>query len=77
MAKKYGLQDGLSDVLVVALSFPCLYFALYLAVRQSRFALLLHLALSFINDFTAHIFPLHTHITYTLTTCNAIARGET
>ena len=35
-----------SSMIIVVLGFPCLYFALYVGVRQSRFALLLPLALS-------------------------------
>jgi len=66
-AENYGLQGCLGYLVsfchVVVLGFPCLYFALLVVVRQSRFALLLPLALSFIDDFTARIFPLHTHIT--------------
>jgi hypothetical protein len=63
---------------VVNLGFPFLYFALSLGARQSRFALL-HVPPSlspFLDAFTAHICRLHTHITYTLPTCNAIVRAE-
>ncbi len=41
-------------MIVVILGFPCFYFALYVVVRQNRFALLLPLALSFLDDFTAY-----------------------
>jgi hypothetical protein len=63
-----------SSMIVVALGLQCLYFASYVGVRHSRVALLLPLAL--LDDFTASKCRLHTLITYTLTTCDAIVRGE-
>lgn len=39
----------------------CPFDRIDIAIRQSRFTLLLSLALSFIDDFTAHICPVHTH----------------
>ena len=64
-------------VVGVDLGFECLYIASYRvfvkAVSPPSFFLLPSPVL---DAFTAHICPLHTHITYTLTTRNAIVREE-
>ena len=65
------------SLVVVNFGFPCLYFALSLGVRQSRFASFFLLPSPFLDAFTAHICRLHTYINicFAHIECHCKSRG--